>query len=302
MYKDGKYYKPKNLGSGSTDPTTEGNNGINWKRVKPDGTDYLQTGQTNATPYDSNTRYDDPAPPSGQHYYVTHNGKMWKADGTGGGFQGITPGGSSIPIRWTEISGAPVTVTDSSGNTLGTINTTLGERVLTIPGSPNVIYDNAFKNKNLDTVTIPSSVTAIGNGAFQDNADLASVTIPGSVTTIGNDAFKNTDLPSVTIPASVTSIGNGAFMDTDLTTVTFNAPSSVTSIGDDAFRNTELTSVTIPTSVTSIGNNAFAGITTLTQVRISQTLLDSAPVNAFPSSVTTFQDHATPPNTITRTP
>ena len=41
---------------------------------------------------------------------------------------------------------------------------------------------------------------------------LTSVTIPGSVTSIGNDAFDNcTGLTSVTIPASVTNIGDGAF-------------------------------------------------------------------------------------------
>lgn len=309
VYKDGKYYKAKNgTGLNPPDPSTEGNYGNTWKRVNPNGMDYLQTGPGNATPYDSNTTYNDPNPPTGppqQYYYVTHNGKLWQANATGGQFSGITPGSGGTPIRWTEIT-TPFQLKDSLGNTLGTItNNTAGDRVLTIPSGTTIIRDNAFKNKNyLDKVVIPSGVTAIGKGAFEGNTNLTSVTIPNSVTHIKENAFKNTDLSSVTIPnsvinigdnafrntdlssapvtipTSVTSIGNGAFMGAELTSVIFSAPSSVTSIGNDAFRNTDLTSVTIPNSVISIGNGAFAG-TSLTSVTFAPT-----------SSVTSIGDDA----------
>jgi len=93
-------------------------------------------------------------------------------------------------------------------------------------------------------VTIPNSVTSIGNSAFWGCSGLTSVTIPNSVTSIGNSAFRNcSGLTSVTIPNSVTSIGGHAF---------YNCSS--------------LTSVTIPNSVTTIGDSAFSGCTGLTSV------------------------------------
>src|SRR5450756_2445529 len=67
-------------------------------------------------------------------------------------------------------------------------------------------------------------VTSIGDSAFNSTQGhlLTSVTIPVSVTSIGNFAFAGcTGLTSVTIPSSVTSIGNDAFFGcTKLTTVT----------------------------------------------------------------------------------
>ena len=123
------------------------------------------------------------------------------------------------------------------------------------------------------SVTIPNSVTSIGNYAFSYCSGLTSVTIPNSVTSIGDDAFSSCiGLTSVTIGNSVTSIGDWAFSYcSGLTSVTI--PNSVTSIGDDAFSYCSgLTSVTIPNSVTSIGDSAFSCCIGLTSVTIGNSV------------------------------
>ena len=132
---------------------------------------------------------------------------------------------------------------------------------ITIPNSVTSIGDFAFYLcESLQSITIPNSVTSIGDYAFFSCESLQSVTIPNSVTSIGDFAFcRCKSLQSVTIPNSVTSIGDNAFwLCKSLQSVTI--PNSVTSIGDNAFESCEsLQSVTIPNSVTKIGNHAFRG-------------------------------------------
>ena len=142
--------------------------------------------------------------------------------------------------------------------------------------NPLFYAENLYLNNNLVTaLTIPDSVTSIGNLAFSNCTALTSVTIGNNVKNIGYGAFSDcTSLTSVTIPDSITSIGNYAFCYcTSLTSVAI--PGSVTSINSGAFSNcTSLTSVTIPDSVTSIGNIAFYGCTALKTVYYKGTAAD----------------------------
>jgi hypothetical protein len=119
----------------------------------------------------------------------------------------------------------------------------------------------------LTSVTIPNSVTNIGDFAFTFCASLTNVTIPNSVTSIGEWAFAScTNLSSITIPDRVTSIGQVAFIScTSLTNVIIG--NSVTSIGEGAFEScSSLNSVTIPNSVTEIWSYAFFSCTNLAGV------------------------------------
>jgi len=116
-----------------------------------------------------------------------------------------------------------------SGNVLTTIpksvfsgcETLVG---ITMPDSVTAIGDLAFSGcENLVRVKIPDSVTSIGFGAFEKCAELPSITIGNGVSKIESSAFfgcKN--LASVTIGSGVTSIGRSAFFGCkNLTSVTF---------------------------------------------------------------------------------
>ena len=145
-------------------------------------------------------------------------------------------------------------------------STDLGLKSYTIKKGTRCICDYAFTrdyrndpSPSLQSITIPDSVTSIGDWAFSECSSLHSVTIPDSVTSIGRYAFESCkSLQSVTIPDSVTSIGDWAFLGCkSLQSVTI--PDSVTSIGNGAFNGCEsLQSVTIPESVIIIKGNPFS--------------------------------------------
>ena len=149
-------------------------------------------------------------------------------------------------------------------------------------GSTYEIYSRAFYYRDdIISVTIPDSVTSIGNHAFAYCSSLTSIIIPDSVTSIESYAFRGcSSLTSVTIGNNVRSIRSYVFSGcSSLTSVTI--PDSVTSIGEQAFYGcTSLTSVNIPNSVTSIGDSAFYGCTSLTSVTIPDSI-HYIPVRAF---------------------
>ena len=111
----------------------------------------------------------------------------------------------------------------------------------------NTIYEspdncNAIIEKSTHTLlwgckntVIPNTVTSINNDAFRLHTGLISITIPESVTSIGDGAFQSTGLTSVIIGKSVQTIGDNAFRNcTDMTEIDVLATTPPT-LGTDAF-------------------------------------------------------------------
>ncbi len=152
---------------------------------------------------------------------------------------------------------------------------------ITIPDSVTSIGDYAFYNcTSLKSITIPDSVTSIGDYAFYGCKGLTSITISDTVTDISDYAFYGCKgLTSITIPDTVTDIGNYAFYGCE-SLASITVPNGVTSIGKSAFSDCSgLASITIPNSVTSIGGGAFQNCNGLASITI-------------PDSVTSIGDGA----------
>ena len=101
-------------------------------------------------------------------------------------------------------------------------------------------------------------VTAIGSKAFEYNRSFTSVSIPASVTTIGEYAFAHCSVTTVTFAANskLTTLDEYAFfLSSSLQSIAL--PDGVTTIGVAAFNGcNNITSISIPDSVTTIENRA----------------------------------------------
>ena len=123
--------------------------------------------------------------------------------------------------------------------------------------------------RNIQSVTIPESVTSIGKSAFKDCTGLTSLTIHGVATSIGADAFANCNsLTSLSLVGNFQTIGEQAFAYCGMTSLTTDA--DITSIGEYAFSHcTSLTSLSLTGSVQTIGYQAFACCTSLTSLSLT---------------------------------
>ena len=169
------------------------------------------------------------------------------------------------------------------------------------------IGDMAFSmGYNLNSVTIPNSITKVGINPFRgcnwlssisvspDHPTLAtfdgalfSITdkrlvcyphasaaeqfeIPQGISIIGDWAFIYCDrLKRIAIPESVNTIGEAAFMGCE-SLASINIPDSVTTIGEVAFMGcNRLTSVVVPDSAVTVGYGVFASCSGLTNIYVS---------------------------------
>ncbi len=108
---------------------------------------------------------------------------------------------------------------------------------VTLSGSLKEIPAYAFYGANIDSITIPASVTRIDESAFGSfrGAGVKNVTFAAnsSLMVIGKRAFDHTNITKLDLPEGLEVIEDGAFTSSKL--VTINIPSTVTSINSMAF-------------------------------------------------------------------
>ena len=134
--------------------------------------------------------------------------------------------------------------------------TGLGDYSFATEENASPLYD--IHHHNIQSVTIPESVTSIGQFAFESCFSLESLIIKDAATSIGESAFDGcSHLTTLSLGKNITTIGDYAFQGCSyLTNVTI--PQSVTSIGKQAFgRCYGMDSFTIKDAATSIGEYAF---------------------------------------------
>jgi len=135
------------------------------------------------------------------------------------------------------------------------------------------------KNANTTTYAIPSSVTTIGDEAFQYSFGVTRVSIPASLTTIVDDAFGSCRglTEFIVDPGNMnfSTLDGCLFNKNQFALIIFPAgkkgnytiPNAVTSIRNSAFSGcTSLTSVVIGSSVSSIGTWSFEDCWNLTSI------------------------------------
>lgn len=161
--------------------------------------------------------------------------------------------------------------------------------------------------EQIETITISSGITTIGNNAFSNCVRLTNINVPDGLRRIGESSFLACiSLPSIILPPSLREVGDGAFESCEkLETVSLPAsgleiiepfaftecgalanleiPKTVTTIGRWAFSGcTSIPKIVIPPSVRSIGDNAFSSNTALQELTLSEGLetIDEAAFSA----------------------
>ena len=124
----------------------------------------------------------------------------------------------------------------------------------------------------LQTLTLPDSVTQIGDSAFNNCKNLKLTELPGGVTQIGDFAFRGcTGITLTELPDGVTQIGNSAFSSCTGITLT-ELPGGLEQIKPSAFRGcTGITLTELPDGVEQIGDFAFYGCTGLDKIIMEPT-------------------------------
>lgn len=103
-----------------------------------------------------------------------------------------------------------------------------------IPDGTTEISDSAFSGSKLCSVTLPNSLTVIGNSAFENSVDLSLVNVGESLENIGNQAFADCPKLDAFDFSHVKNIGRRGFMNTSLKEIQMD---DISVVHEEAFKN-----------------------------------------------------------------
>lgn len=85
-------------------------------------------------------------------------------------------------------------------------------KTVILPDTVKVLCDYAFKNSNIESIHLSSSLEQIGDGVFEHCYELENITLPNNLKTIGNSVFKGCSiLTSIVLPDSLSYLGGSVF-------------------------------------------------------------------------------------------
>lgn len=145
---------------------------------------------------------------------------------------------------------------------------------ISLPNTISVMGDACFEScSRLESVTLPAGLTSLGNSCFYDCRNLASVTLPEGIEELGYQCFYGcTSLESVVLPGSLRTIGNNCFYDCSaLKSVTFGG--SIGALPEKCFYGcTSLESIALPEGVKELGENCFYRCSNLASVTLPESI------------------------------
>lgn len=152
-----------------------------------------------------------------------------------------------------------------------------------LPSSIIAIGNGAFSRcDSLKELNLPDNVKYIGESAFESCYNIQRINIPSGITTINNKTFSGCkSLEEIDLPEGLNSIGDFSFSRCK-TLRQIKLPAGLVSIGESAFEYCNLLqSVEIPSSVKEIGDKAFNNCTALNQIFLPNSL-NSVGSESFP--------------------
>ena len=115
-------------------------------------------------------------------------------------------------------------------------------------------YVGVFSNKKLTSVTVPDTITYIGNCAFANNK-ITTLNLSKNLKEIGESAFIYNQITSFIAPNTLTKIGHYVFRGNKISEIKLNE--GLEYIGCASFMGNLITEIEIPSTVTNIQNGAF---------------------------------------------